>query len=440
MMRFCMVTTFYPPYHFGGDGTFVRALSRALIARGHEVEVVHCEDAYLLAGKPVPPDSAAADDGIVVHRLKSRFGPLSPLITQQTGHPGLKTRTLREILDRPFDVVHFHNVSLVGGPSVLGMSRAPVTLYTMHEHWLLCPTHIFWKDRSRPCDAKQCIRCCIKSRLPPQAWRYTGLIQRAAANVDLFLSPSEYTARLHRESGIAPVQVLPHFSTLAPPPSPKERKAGKPGFLFVGRVTASKGIAELLAQFARYPEYDIDVVGDGDLRAALERKYREHPHIRFLGPCPQSDLVERYRNATALVFPSLAPESFGLTIAEAFACGTPAIVRNAGGSRELVDATGGGIVYGSDAELVAALRLIAGDADLQADLSRRARAGFERLYTEERHVKDYLALVDLLRSGDDGTCRIRDGRPPPVPAASPPSLPGPLDPGSVSSPGDGTNR
>ncbi len=36
LMRFCMVTTFYPPFHFGGDATYVRALSRALVARGHE--------------------------------------------------------------------------------------------------------------------------------------------------------------------------------------------------------------------------------------------------------------------------------------------------------------------------------------------------------------------------------------------------------------------
>lgn len=40
-MRFCMVTTFYPPYHFGGDAIFVQTLARALTAEGHEVEVRH---------------------------------------------------------------------------------------------------------------------------------------------------------------------------------------------------------------------------------------------------------------------------------------------------------------------------------------------------------------------------------------------------------------
>src|SRR5262245_47361117 len=170
-MRFCMVTTFYPPYHFGGDATYVRALSRALAALGHQVEVMHCVDAYRLKKWNELPD--VIDDGIFVHRLKSPFGFISPLIRQQTGHPGLKSRAERAVFARPFDVVHFHNISLVGGPAIIRWSRAPVTIYTLHEHWLLCPTHIFWKNKSRPCDGPTCLRCSIVSGIPPQLWRYT---------------------------------------------------------------------------------------------------------------------------------------------------------------------------------------------------------------------------------------------------------------------------
>jgi glycogen synthase len=83
-----MVTTYYPPYHIGGCATYVRALSRALVAQGHEVEVMHCLDAYRLNYKNEPPEEPP-DEGIVVHRLKSRFGFLSTLISQQTGHPRL---------------------------------------------------------------------------------------------------------------------------------------------------------------------------------------------------------------------------------------------------------------------------------------------------------------------------------------------------------------
>lgn len=396
-MRFCMVTTFYPPYHFGGDATYVRALSRELTARGHAVEVVHCEDAYRLAGKDIEPRVASEDESILVHRLKSRLGPLSPLITQQTGRPGLKSAKLRAILKRDFDVVNFHNISLVGGPAILELSTAPVTLYTLHEHWLLCPTHIFWKNRSKACDVKQCIRCSVSSGIPPQWWRYTGLIKRAIAHVDAFLAPSEFTAQRHRESGIAPVQVLPLFSSLDPESPDGDIVMSRPRFLFVGRITASKGIHELLRLFAKLSEYDLAVVGDGDLRARLVRQYAGHPNIFFLGQIPQDQLTVLYRGATALVFPSLAPETFGLSIAEAFACGTPAIVRDAGGSRELVDATGGGMVYRTDVELLHALHRLAGDGRLRAQLGLRARAGFEKLYTQQRHVDAYLACVDKIR-------------------------------------------
>ena len=45
-----MVTTFYPPYSFGGDAVFVRRLSLELADRGHRVDVIHNVDAYRSLG------------------------------------------------------------------------------------------------------------------------------------------------------------------------------------------------------------------------------------------------------------------------------------------------------------------------------------------------------------------------------------------------------
>jgi len=39
-LRFCMITTFYPPYNFGGDGAFVHYLSNELSKRGHHVDFI----------------------------------------------------------------------------------------------------------------------------------------------------------------------------------------------------------------------------------------------------------------------------------------------------------------------------------------------------------------------------------------------------------------
>jgi glycosyltransferase involved in cell wall biosynthesis len=395
-MRFCMVTTFYPPYHSGGCATYVRALSRTLVDQGHEVEVIHCIDAYRLRNKH-EPTAEAADDGIVVHRLESRFGFLSPLISQQTGHPGLKSSAERAILAKPFDVVNFHNISLIGGPAILSWSRAPVTLYTLHEHWLLCPTHFFWKNRSKPCDRPTCFSCCIASGIPPQLWRYTTLVQRAVAHVDVLLAPSEYTAARHRDAGLPRVKVLPLFSAITPPSDSVPRQGDRPRFLFVGRLVAAKGIVPLLEEFALLPAYDLLVIGDGELRGELESRFATSHNIRFLGHLPQSELVPAYQEATALIFPTLVPETFGLTIVEAFACGTPVIVHDVGGSRELVDETGAGFVYRNREELRAALSQLAANTGLRERLGRRARESFLQSYTPQQHLKRYLEHVNVVR-------------------------------------------
>jgi glycosyltransferase involved in cell wall biosynthesis len=398
LMRFCMITTFYPPYHFGGDATYVRALSRTLVAQGHEVEVIHCVDAYRLK-KPQDIPVVASDDGITVHRLKSRFGFLSPLVTQMTGHPGLKSRAERDILARPFDVVHFHNVSLVGGPAIIPWSRAPATLYTLHEHWLLCPTHIFWKNREKACDSMACFSCSLRSGIPPQLWRYTGLVKRSVAAADALLAPSEYTAQRHREAGFTPpIHVLPLFSAIEPPAGIARSPNARPRFLYVGRLTAPKGIIPLLEEFATLPEHELLVVGDGELRSSLEQRFASCPNIRFLGQVPQIELIAIYRSATALVFPSLSPETFGLSIVEAFACGTPAIVHDAGGCREPVDATGAGIVYRTIEELRQSVLKLGAERQLREELGRRARDGFLRLYTVHRHVDQYLGHIDAIRA------------------------------------------
>jgi glycosyltransferase involved in cell wall biosynthesis len=387
-----MVTTFYPPYHFGGDAIFVQALARALVLEGHHVEVVHCEDAYHLRGREQAAVEAE-DDGVVVHRLRNPFGMLSPLITQQIGRPGVKAAQIRTLLEGEFDVVNFHNISLIGGPGVLQMSRAPVTLYTLHEHWLLCSMHIFWKNNQRACDSPQCIRCCIRSKVPPQFWRYTGLIERSLANVDALLAPSTYTAERHKTLGqTPPIHVLPTFSRLDPKLDGNAISQDRKCFLYVGRVTASKGIAILLKEFAGVSEYDLVVVGGGDLLPTLQRQYAEHRHIQFLGPLSKEHLGPLYQKATALVLPSLAPEVFPLTILEGFAHGTPAIVHHAGGSREAVDKTGGGVVYHSREELHDALTLLAKDFQLRKTLGQRARAGYEQCYSQKRYLERYLQL------------------------------------------------
>lgn len=395
-MRFCMVTTFYPPFHVGGDAIYVHALARALRREGHAVDVVHCEDAFRVVGGAPVATPSTDEDGIVVHRLRHPLGLLSPLITQQTGHPGLKRRALQAVLDQGYDVIHFHNISLVGGPGVLELGRARIKLLTLHEHWLLCPTHVLWKNKEKACDRPTCWTCSIRSGIPPQLWRLGNLITRELEHVDLLLAPSEFTAARHKAAGITrPIEVLPLFSRIAPgrarPATPQ-----RPRFLFAGRITASKGVGQLVEMFKALPDYDLWIAGDGDLRQKLQAECANADNVRFLGSVDASQLSTLYAEATATVIPSLAPESMSLVALESFANSTPVVARNAGGCGELVRASNAGFVCEDEAEFVAAIHSLARDPELALALGQRARQVYEQKYTQRVHMAAYLERVASL--------------------------------------------
>lgn len=390
-----MVTSFYPPYNFGGDGIFVESLSELLVKQGHSVDVVHCEDAFKINGhapKVELPEVRIAN-GVSIHRLKSRAGVLSPLLSHQTGHPALKKNRLRDLLNKDFDVINFHNISLMGGPGILNFGNAPVKLYTLHEHWLLCATHILWQYGKQACRSRECLRCSVHARIPPQWWRYTGQTAAALKQVDCFISPSQFTADQHRTIfGQLPIRVLPHFSRVQSDESPKSGD----GFVYVGRVTASKGIEPLLRVFSRLPKHRLTVVGAGDLLLSVQKRYENFPNIEFQPFVDQSQLRSIYTKARGLILPSLAPETFGLTVVEAMACGTPSIVRDSGGCSEIVRDTGVGIVFSTDDELAAAVEKLASDehANLRA---QEAQVACDRLYSPGRYIDRYLKLIHDLR-------------------------------------------
>jgi glycosyltransferase involved in cell wall biosynthesis len=395
-----MVTTFYPPRHFGGDAIYVQALSRALSAAGHRVEVVVCEDAFRAAGGRTPEESladpGAGGDGVIVHRLHTPLGRLSALWTHQTGTPGPARGAIAAVLDRGFDVIHYHNISLVGGPGVLSMGRATSKVLSLHDHWLVCPMHVLWKDGERACDRPTCFTCSLRSHRPPQLWRYGDALPRALENIGTIFASSRWSARRHREGGITrPIELLPLYSRFDGEAAPRPPPA-RPRFVFVGRVTASKGVRPLVERFAAMPDVDLVVAGDGDLRAPLAAEFADLAHVRFAGIVVGDALASLYAGATATVIPSLAPESFGLVAVESFAFGTPVVALDAGGLGELVRESGGGIVCADLDALMHAVRRVASEPGLREALGRGARAAYAERYDERRHLADYLGRVEAI--------------------------------------------
>jgi glycosyltransferase involved in cell wall biosynthesis len=223
--RFAMVTTFYPPFSFGGDGQYVRNLAHALARRGHAVDFIHDADAYRLLSGSADPEPLAEPRDVTVHTLRSAAPALSCLATQQLGRPLVHGGRIRRILSLGFDVIHFHNVSLVGGPSVLSYG-AGVKLYTAHEHWLVCPMHTLWRHDRELCTGRECLRCGFAYKRPPQLWRASDRLARQARHVDAFIALSRFSADKHAEFGFTePMTVMQSFlpdlpAEGAPPPMP----------------------------------------------------------------------------------------------------------------------------------------------------------------------------------------------------------------------------
>jgi glycosyltransferase involved in cell wall biosynthesis len=176
--------------------------------------------------------------------------------------------------------------------------------------------------------------------------------------------------------------VLPWRVTVVPPGvdldrfSPGDRVGARArldlpgdGWLAVSvrRLVPRMGLDVLLeAWAASRPGGLLLIAGDGPARGRLEELSEQlgiQGSVRFLGRVPESDLVDLYRAADLTVVPSLDLEGFGLVVLESLACGTPALVSDAGGLPEAVK--------GLDPELV----VPAGDVAALSQRLQEARDG-----------------------------------------------------------------
>jgi glycosyltransferase involved in cell wall biosynthesis len=398
-LKFCMVTTFFGAHSFGGDAAYVDRLSRALIHRGHEVHVFHDVDAFNAVRGHHPLRSYDPPPGLHVHALKSHLGILSPLATQVTGLPLFKAKALASELDAAdTDVVHFHNISLIGGPGILNMGRGAVRLMTAHEHWLTCPMHLLWKYDRKPCDSPECVRCCLAGRRPPQVWRYDGTIGRALKAVDALIFPSRHALEEHSKRGIkAPMVHLPYFLPEGWSNGIEEEAVAdgsRPYLAAAGRLVRMKGFQRLIPVMAHLPEVDLKIAGTGPFEARLRAMASGLPNVQFVGLLGGQALARLFHGATAVVVPSLFPETFGYVVLEAFAVKTPVVVHTGGGAIvETGVLSGGGLGYETDEQLLDALRTIVHDPALRQRLAESGYAKRQGEWSESAHMDRYFELI-----------------------------------------------
>ena len=393
-LRFCLVTTFYPPYHFGGDAIFVHRLAeRSLDAATMSMSCTRS----MPIGSRVPSRRQASRkrpgcEGCRWNRA-CRSPPRSCRINSASR--GAYARRIRKILtSNRYDVIHFHNVSLVGGPGVLRYGKA-VKLYTAHEYWLICPTHVLFRYNREACVKKTCLACTLHARRPPQAWRATRHLQKCIGSLDRLLLPSRFALERHRADGIdAPMQVLPSFVPV--PPDEPAPASGDPYFLFVGRLEKLKGLQDIFPLLRDFPGARLRIAGTGTYEDELRRLAAGMGNVEFLGQVHPSRVKELYRDALAVVVPSLCYEVFPLAPVEAMAHGVPVIARRIGALTEVVEEGGGGIPSTTPEECRAAMARLLASPGLRMEFGTCGRRTALTQWTEDVHVARYLELIRSL--------------------------------------------
>jgi glycosyltransferase involved in cell wall biosynthesis len=393
-LRFCLLSTFYPPWNFGGDGIHVERLAHALADRGHQVTVVCAPKAHRILSRERPAEPTP-HPGVEIVSLLDGLASLTGIYL--AGRPLRSRRLLRRLLNDGFDVLHFHNPSLLGAPELFGMGEG-LRLYTAHEQWLLCPSHLLWRRGGRVCEHPPCWSCELSHRRPPQPWRRTGLLDRSVQGLDALIVPSRTTARLHeRFAPLTRLEVIEYFVP-EPPAGGDARPSGprQPYFLYAGRLEPIKGVGSLVEAFRNRRSEALVIAGDGSQARRLRRAARDLPHVHFAGRLSPRELTPLYREAVAVVVPTLGHETGPLVPLEGFAVGTPAIVHRFGALEELAARTGAAIAYRSPQDLQAALDRLAGDKQLRDRLGRRGREAVEERHTADAHLDRYLRLIASL--------------------------------------------
>lgn len=390
--RFLLTAAFYPPYHLGGDANHVRYLAEALAAQGHEVHVEYAPAALALKRSKPTPD-ASGDGGVIRHPIPAATGRFQPLSAWILGAPPSVRRHHTELVNeiRP-DVIHYHNLSLLG-LDLVNVPTAALKLYTAHDYWVRCPRNDLFKFGNRLCDRPTCLTCLTLSGKPPQLWRYLPGGLKPFDALDAAIAPSAFLQRMIAPYLRAPVVHIPNF---APDPNPSGQSS-PPGdyYLYVGRLEFYKGIPELAEAAINYRgPHRFVVVGKGKQAPVLEAAQRRTDRLQVHGWLPAEQRDATYARARALLLPSIWYENAPLVAFEALAWGTPLLCSEIGALPELVhEGLCGRTIAPTAAGILAGIEKFEAEG-LPRTQRSAARTAYETFHSIPRYLEQFHRLLE----------------------------------------------
>jgi colanic acid/amylovoran biosynthesis glycosyltransferase len=223
--------------------------------------------------------------------------------------------------------------------------------------------------------------------------RYALAAKRLMRTGDLFLPVSDALRERAVGRGFPQGRTKTHYLGIDTKRFSPERATPEPGLiLHVGRLVEKKGTAFLIDALRQLPPpARLIVIGDGPLRAALERHAADlEERVQFLGSLPREEVMHWFRRAWALAVPSVIArdgdcEGLPTVLLEAAACGVPAVgSRHSGIPEAIADGESGFLIPERDVEALSRrLAEIIASPDLRHRLGRGARSLVERNFDSE---------------------------------------------------------
>lgn len=375
-MQMIRVLIVHNGYQFkGGEDTVVEAESQLLREHGHPVELFtrHNDDIQQmgrlrLLGNTFWSSSAAADFAEVLTRFKP-------------------------------DLVHVHNTFPLISPAIywVAAERNIPVVQTLHNFRLFCPQamflrdgkvcedclgHLPWRGALRGCYRGSVVQSSVLAGMV-SAHRLLGTWQN---KVTRYIALNQFCRDKFVEGGL-PADKMVIKANFVDFPRPTEQE--RDGFLFVGRLSAEKGIDVLVDAVAKVPGLVCRVAGTGPDEHLLQGS-----GVERLGALSTDAVRGEMSRAAALVLPSVWYENFPRTLVEAFGCGLPVIASRIGALAELVEDGVTGLLFnpGDSGDLASKLRWASDNPDKMTQMGMAARAKYEAHYTA---AKNYEQLVDI---------------------------------------------
>lgn len=407
-------------YPFSGTEVYLFELMELMRTQGHEVALFSMADAR---GEATP-----YDHNFVPHIEFNQNAGLTEkvrLAAHAVYSQEARLRMRAMIEEFQPDVAHVRNIYHHLSPSILWELKArdvPV-VYHINDFKLLCPAYnlvrqgeacedcrggAFWRVLGSDCYPGLGARTALMMEAYVQ--RGLGTYEKC---VDLFLAPSQFVRDKFGEHrwDTGRFRVLPHFQVAA---ATVELQAEKDApLLYFGRLSAEKGVSDLLQAMRRLPELRLVVAGDGPERGELQAMAvtLRLTNVEFAGHVRGAELDALIARSRFTVLPSHAYETLGKSILESYARARAVVASDLGSRRELVREGETGLLYPvGDVE-----RLSAAIASLsEPEPSKRmGLAGWQLVkkhYTPESHYRVMFGLYqELMATKRNAKSRSTDG-------------------------------